>query len=89
MLPSFMCIEAHQTQAHMNSLSMAAASCLDLFGQVSLEAPIQDLALPWLEAVHHGWNGAQQISTREENQLLQMGSSIGTRYRGSFRAATK
>ena len=46
-------------------------TCLDVLFQVALEAGKQDLALARLEAIHHGGDGAVQVSPGEQDQLLQ------------------
>jgi hypothetical protein len=46
---------------------------LDVLLEVPLEAAEQDLALPGLEAVHHTGDGALQVCTAEQDQLLREG----------------
>lgn len=46
------------------------AAHLDILLDVALEAAEQDLALARLEAVHHVWDGALQVSAGEQDQLL-------------------
>lgn len=43
---------------------------LDVLFEVALEAAVQDLALTRLETVNHRGDGALQVSTAEQNQLL-------------------
>jgi hypothetical protein len=43
---------------------------LDVLLQVPLEGREHDLALAWLEAIHHGGNGALQIGPGEKDKLL-------------------
>lgn len=51
------------------SVSLEATD-LDVVLEALFEACKKDLALPWLETVHHGGYGALQVSPRKEDKLL-------------------
>jgi len=50
---------------------------LDVLLQIALERAEDDLALPRLEAVDEAGDGALEVGTGEEDELLGVGGGVG------------
>ena len=67
-------------------LCLDAETCLDVILQALLEGCKHDLALSRLQAINHRRNGALQISSREQDQLLGRTILVNSRVLLSLRS---